>query len=218
MTTRQRPADTGAERGRYLRNLLGRELRQARIDRGLTQRGIGRAVGLSGPQVSRIERADAPAVSVGQLAQLLAVVGLELSAGAYPGGQAIRDEPQVRLLARFKEQIHPSLRWSTEVPLPGARDQRAWDAMVWLGSAWRYGVEAETGPRDSQALIRRLRAKERDGSVDGVILVLPSTRRTRDFLAAARSSLEPAFPIDGRRALGLLSSGSDPGGSAIVVI
>ena len=218
MTTRQRAADIGAERGRYLRNLLGRELRQARIDRGLTQRGIGKAVGLSGPQVSRIERADAAAVSVDQLARLLAVVGMELSAGAYPGGQAIRDEPQVRLLARFKERIHPSVRWSTEVPLPGARDQRAWDAMVSFGSVWRYGIEAETGPRDSQALIRRLRAKERDGSVDGVILVLPSTRRTREFLAAARPSLEPVFPVDGRRALGLLSAGADPGGSAIVVI
>jgi transcriptional regulator with XRE-family HTH domain len=218
MATKQRPADIGAERGRSLRNSLGGEVRRARLDRGLTQTSVGRAVGLSASQISRIERGTARSVTVDQLARLLAVVGMELSAGAYPGAQPIRDAPQVRLLGRFHDRLHRTVRWGVEVPLPRPGDQRAWDAMISIGSEWRYGVEAETAPRDSQALTRRLKAMERDGQVDGVILVLPVTRRSREFLAAAAETLRPSFPVDGRRALELLAAGIDPGGSAIVLV
>ena len=147
----------------------------------------------------------------------MAVVGLELSARAYPGGQPVRDAAQVELLARFRSRLHRDIRWATEVPLPAPGDQRAWDVLIARGSEWRYGVEAETGPRDSQALVRRLNLKVRDAQVDGVILVLPGTRRTRDFLAGAQDSLRSTFAVDGRRALELLAAGVDPGGSAIAV-
>jgi transcriptional regulator with XRE-family HTH domain len=218
MVTRQRPADLGAENGRRIRTQLGIEVRAARLDRGLTLAEIGRAVRLSAAEVSRIERGILTAVSIVQMARLLAVVGLELSAKAYPGPQPIRDVAQVRLLGRFHDRLHPGLRWGTEVPLPRPGDQRAWDALVSSGSVWRYGVEAETSPRDSQALVRRLNAKARDGAVDGVILVLPRTRRSREFLAAGNETLRPSVPVDGRRALELLAARVDPGGSAIVLV
>lgn len=198
-----------------LRSRLGGEARAARIDRGLTLREVGRAIGLSGAEVSRIERGILPSVSVLQLARLLAVVGLELSASAFPGAGPIRDAAHVALLARFRGRLHPSLRWATEVPLPRHGDQRAWDALV-SGSDWRYGIEAETSPRDSQALARRLNAKVRDSDVDGAILVLPASRRSRAFLGAAGPTLTPGLPVDGRRALRLLAAGVDPGGGAIV--
>jgi len=98
--------------------------------------------------------------------------------------------------------------------MPG--DLRAWDAVV-RGTGWRYGVEAETSPGDGQALSRRLALKARDGGVDGVLLVMPDRRRSREFLKAAES-LRPNFLVSGRRALELLSAGVDPGGSAIILV
>ncbi len=219
MATRQRPVDLGTERARLLANELGTEIRQSRIDRGLSLEAAGKAVDLSASAVSRIERGRAPSVTLVQLARLLAVVGMELWARPFPGPQQpIRDAAQVRLLGRFHDRLHRSVRWATEVPLPRPGVQRAWDALIAVGSAWRYGVEAETGPRDSQALTRRLNLKQRDGEVDGVILLLPVSRRSRQFLQSAGETLRLSFPVDGRRALELLTAGVDPGGSAVIVI
>ena len=83
---------------------------------------------------------------------------------------------------------------------------------------WRYAVEAETAPRDGQGLIRRLQLKLRDGDVDGLILVLRSTRTVAEFLDIARGALQALFTIDGRAALARLRVGADPGGNAIVVL
>jgi hypothetical protein len=178
---------------------------------------------MSASKVSRIERGLAPRATVVDLSRLLGVVGLELSARAFPGGSPIRDEGQTKVLGHFREVLHRSIGWSVEVALPIAGDQRAWDAVIRGAAmagvpAWRFGVEVETAPRDVQALLRRLSLKVRDGGVDGVILVLPATRRTRDFIRAAGASLAADFPVPGARALELLAAGGSPGGSAIVVI
>ena len=101
--------------------------------------------------------------------------------------------------------------------MPDPRDQRAWDAMI-RGSDWREAVEAETGPRDGQALARRIALKRRDSEVDGVILLLPRTGRAREFVAQFRSLLAGDFPVDGRLILQRLAAGQNPGGSGIVLL
>lgn len=217
MATRRRPADIGIERGRNLLAGLTREETIARRDRGLSLADVGSAVGLSASMASRIERGQVPDVGVIRLAAMLSVVGLDLSARAYPGGSPMRDVGHADLLGRFRSGLHPSLRWSIEVPLPRLGDPRAWDGFV-RAPDWRYGAEAETHPTDGQALARRLELKVRDGGVDGVILILPATRHTRAFLAAAGELLAPVFPIRGTRALELLRAGVDPGGNSIVVV
>jgi len=217
MPPRQRPLDRGTLRGRELVAALARQMRAARLDRGLTVRDVARSCGLSASTVSRIERGLRVRVPLVVVAQLLAVVGLELSARAFPGGEPIRDAGHAELLRSFRARLHVSLRWMTEVPLPAAGDLRAWDGVV-SASKWRYGIEAETGPTDAQALARRLARKQRDGMVDGVMLVLPVGRRTALFLREARDLLAPNFPVPGRRALELLGAGADPGGSAVVVV
>jgi hypothetical protein len=58
----------------------------------------------------------------------------------------------------------------------------------------------------------------RDGAVDGVILILPRTRQTREFIEGGAGTLGSVFPIAGARALELLRAGVDPGGSAIVTL
>jgi transcriptional regulator with XRE-family HTH domain len=175
---------------------------------------VGRAVGLSGQQVSRIERGLAPDVSITGLCRLLAVVGLEVSARAYPTGEPIRDRAHVALLGRFRQQLHRLLRWRTEVPLPIPGDLRAWDGHV-SGAGWRIGVEAETRPTDFQALERRLALKLRNGGVDAVILVLANTRHNRALVLAYRDELAERFPVPGRRAMELLRAGIHPGGDAV---
>jgi transcriptional regulator with XRE-family HTH domain len=217
VATRQRPADRGAENGRRLVFSLGNETRIARRDRGLSLRAVAAAVGVSPATIWRIENGVSPNLSIILLARLLAVVGLDLSARAFPGPDIVRDMAHAVLLARFRTFLHPSLRWSSEVPLPLLGDRRRWDGMV-QGPHWRYGTEAETGPQDGQALAGRLQLKARDGDVNGVLLVLPATRRVRSFLAAVDGLFEPQFPVPGRVALERLGAGLDPGGSAIVVV
>jgi transcriptional regulator with XRE-family HTH domain len=217
MATRERPADRGSRRGVELLRLLGSEARAARLDRDLSLRAVGAALGCSRSKVWRVERAEYPSVSVAFLARLFAVVGLDLAARGYAGGSPVRTEGQNRLLERLHHEVHPSLRWLTEVALPLLGDQRRWDSLI-VGSGWRQGVEAETGPRDAQALAGRIELKRRDGAVDGVILLLPATRRVREFLAAAQPILAPHFPVPGEVALSALRAGRNPGGSAIIVL
>lgn len=207
----------GADRSRRIVAELTTELRRARVDRGLSQAEVGRAVGLDGSQVCRIERGLSPDVSIAVICRLLAVVSLELSARAYPAGEPIRDGAHVALLGRFRARLHRSLRWRTEVPIPIPGDLRAWDGQV-SGADWRIGVEAETRPTDLQALQRRLALKVRDGGVDGLILLLTNTRHNRDFLRAHGGELDERFPVPGRRALELLGAGLLPGGNAIVLL
>jgi transcriptional regulator with XRE-family HTH domain len=217
VATRERPADRGARLGRVALERIGRELRIARVDRGLSCAAVGAAIGISAAEVSRIERALSPRVPATTLARVAAVVGLDLVLSVYPGPAPIRDAAHASLLADFRAILHPSIRWATEVPLPHPGDQRSWDAMV-LGPDWRFGVEAETAPADAQALLRRLRLKERDGVVDGALLVVRDTRRVRDFLAAGRDVLGPAFPTSARAALASLRAGSRPAGNAVIVV
>jgi transcriptional regulator with XRE-family HTH domain len=217
MATRQRLFDRGTEHGRALRIRAGHELREARIGLGLSLAEVGRATRLSEGQVSRIERGLVVRVSLEDLARLHVVVGLELSMRSFPSGQPIRDAAHVQLLSEFRSRLHRSLAWAVEVPLPTRGDPRAWDGLI-RGPDFRYGVEAETAPRDAQALVRRILAKERDGEVDGAILLVRATLQTRRFLGEAGDWLASSFPVEGSRALELLAAGVAPGGNAVVVL
>lgn len=217
MPARESSVDRGATRARSIVHELGREIREARLDRGLTQAAVARAARMSGPQVSRIERGMARSVSIDQLARLLAVVGLELSARAYPTGAPLRDAAHVALLSRLRGRVDRSLRWRTEVPLPMPGDGRAWDAVI-RGVGWAVGVEAETRPRDAQAVIRRISLKQRDSDLDHVLFVVADTRQGRAFVNAAGADLMARFPMDGPRTLHRLGAGLAPEGDALVLL
>lgn len=217
MATRDRPIERANRASKLALDRIGVDLRAARVGAGLALVVAGRAAGISTSQLSRIERGLAARVSFVTLVRCAAVVGLDLPLKAYPGGDPLRDAGQSRLISTFGQYLHPALRWATEVPLPAAGDQRAWDGLV-AGVGWRFGVEVETQPSDEQALLRRLALKERDGEVDGVILVVPDTRRVRHFLRAAGPQLATRFPVTGGQAIARLARGEHPGGSAVVVL
>lgn len=196
---------------------MGRELRTARLGLDLSQTDAGRAIGVSTSTWSRMERGAVPNLALLELGRALAVVGLDLHVRAYPGGRPLRDEAHLRLLERLHCRLGAGARWRTEVPLPLAGDRRAWDALILVG-AIRIGVEAETRARDAQELQRRLALKQRDGSVDQVILLLADTRQDRAFVSACGEGFRSAFPVDGRLALQRLAVPADPGGSAIILL
>ena len=152
-----------------------------------------------------------------RLSMLFASVGFDLTIRAYPAGTPIRDAVHLALVGRLKARIHPSIRWRTEVPLPRPADLRGWDAMLWVVRR-QVGVEAETRPRDLQALERSLTLKMRDSGVDSVILLLADTRNNRAFVRAMAATTSDRFPVPGRRALELLGVGVHPGGSSIVLL
>lgn len=178
---------------------------------------MAKAVGISPSELSRIERGLAQWVSVITLSRLCAVVGLDLAVRAYPGGPPFRDHRHGQLLEHLHAALRVSLGWALEVPLPNPGDQRAWDAMI-RGSGWRYGAECEMNPIDGQALLRRINLKQRDGLVNGVILLLPDTRQTRLFRREFRAALDEAFPVPRATALGRLVAGLNPGGSASITL
>jgi DNA-binding XRE family transcriptional regulator len=192
------------------------EIARGRRGAGLSQTAVGRPCGLSRTSVARIEVGTRRGTTVQELACLGAAVGLDVRLRCYPAGDAIRDAGQARLLARFRRRIHPSLRWSTEVPLQIPADSRAWDALI-AGPPWRIGVEGETVLDDVQAVERRLSLKRRDGDVDHVILLVADTARNRRALAAAPAAFVD-LPLRTREVLAALRDGRDPGQSGIVVL
>lgn len=219
MTTRRRPADVGAARGRALRTAAIRELLDARLSAGLSQDGAAAAAGMSRGRYGRIERGEDADVSIDEFARMGAALGLELSVRFYPVGDPVRDAGHRAVLERLRRACHPSLRFRTEVAFPDPRDPRAWDAVVSGFEPRRLcGVEAEMRPTDEQALARKLALKRRDGGVDRLILVLPDTRHNRMFVRGVTGGFRATFPVSGRRAVGLLRAGADPGGDAIVLI
>jgi transcriptional regulator with XRE-family HTH domain len=181
----------------------------------LSQGAVAAASGISQAQLSLIERGLYPGVRIEALACLCAVVGLELSIKAYPGGQPLRDRAHVELLERFHRAVGAAWTWAAEVPLPIPGDKRAWDRFL-RGVGITIGIEGETRPTDLQELGRRLALKKRDGGVDRLILVLADTEWCRRLVRL--NDLDAAFPIPGKVALKALAEGRDPGGDAIVLI
>lgn len=217
MATRQRAVDRGNAAGIQAVRRIGEEIRQARRSHGLSLRVVASEARLSASELSRIELAQVPGVGLVTLARLCAIVGLDLAARPYPGSTPIRDARHAALLSRFRARLHASIKWSTEVPLPNPGDQRAWDAVI-RGEGWRWGTEAEMNPTDGQALLRRLTLKQRDGGVDGVILLLPDTRQARLFRREFGQLSASDFPVTSVVALRRLASGLDPGGSAVITL
>ena len=217
MATWERPVDAAAAKARASVIRIGQELREARRDRGLSIDAVARATGVSNAEISRVERGLAPKVPVLTLAKMAGAVGLDLSVRLCSGDGVVRDSAQVALLRELRGGLHRSLGWAAEVPIPLPGDRRAWDAVV-SGASWRYGIEAETSPRDVQAFQRRVMGKLRDSDLSGVLVVMRGTRRVREFVRVAMVVIGDAYPVPGRVALRRLAAGGDPAGSSLVIL
>lgn len=215
MTNRYGPVARALGRAVEDETRVRSDLIRARRASGLSRADVGNACGLSRTGVQRLE-AGTRRSTVPELAAYGAAVGLDVRLRAYPAGDPIRDVGQQRLLERLRSRLHPSLRWSTEVPLPIEGDLRAWDAVI-RGDGWRLAVEAETVLDDLQALERKLSLKQRDGGDAHVLLLLADTKRNRRALAAAPTAFS-GQGRDARATLRRLATGREPAGSALVML
>ena len=85
--------------------------------------------------------------------------------------------------------------------------------------ARQLAIEAETRPRDVQALQRRLALKRRDSpDVAVVILLLADTRHKRALMREHREALRSDFPEPAAGILAALSAGRVPKGGGIVLL
>ena len=126
----ERSIDRANERARQRLDEIGRDLRMARVTRGLSQSVVAGACGIAQSQLSEIERGRHRAVALEILARLAGAVGLELSVKLYPGGQPVRDNAHIALLGRFRRAVGEGWAWAAEVPLPIPGDKRGWDRML----------------------------------------------------------------------------------------
>lgn len=207
----------GQRRGERILRELGAELRNARLGAGVSQTELGRQIGPSQSEISRIENGQASWLTIMSAARLSAAVGLDLATRAYPGGAPLRDAAHLALLGRLRSRISPRWRWLNEVPIPVEGDPRALDALL-IGVGLRIGVEAETRLRDFQAQQREMELKRRDARLDRWILLLLRSRSNAAAVHAAGPALREAFPVPPRAALRALSRGVDPGGDTIVLL
>jgi transcriptional regulator with XRE-family HTH domain len=218
MSTKAKPRDLGTERARRIAQELGAELRLVRRGYGLSQALVAQHARTSRSQVSRIELGQAPRVSVLELARLLAVVGLRLSARAYPAGRPVRDRAHLELMRRLRARVAPSASWRFEVPVGPPEDARAWDAVVRFGPA-AVAVEAETRPTDVQALLRRLALKRReDATVGAVVLLLSDTAHNRSLLREYGDAIGAELPAPPAEVLRAVREGRPPNRSGVVLL
>lgn len=196
--------------------MIGVELRRARRMAGISQDTLGAAAGMSGSEVGRVERGEAPWLTTINAAKLLGVVGLALWARAFPGGSPIRDAGHLNLLAAFEARLPPAVGCHREWPIPDSRDGRALDLFL-TGLPLRTGVEAETVLDDVQALQRDINLKRRDAGLERIVLLVRDSARNRRILHST-DALERAFPLRTRAVMAAFSRGRDPGGDGIVVL
>jgi transcriptional regulator with XRE-family HTH domain len=201
---------------RFLLARVGGDLRRARFEAGLSTRQVGALLRISHTQVQRIEAGAAPHVDLDLLARFAAVVGSEVSMGIHPSGPPVRDSAHVALLERFAARLHRTIAWRTEVQMPIPGDLRSADGVA-TTPAFEAIVEAETRVDDVQAVVRRLRSKQRDLGVPRAILLVNDTRHNRNVIRQI-PDLRRQFPIDMRQCLAALSRGEDPGGDCLVIL
>lgn len=152
-----------------------------------------------------------------QLAQMAAVLGMELSLGLHPAGDPIRDRGHQALMGRFRATLGPAWQVTAETPLPGPSDPRAWDLLLRLGDL-RVGVEAETRIRDIQALARRLRQRERDGGADAIVLLLSDSAVNGRTVGELRTALGADWGASPRTLWRCLRAGSPLPGSGLLLV
>lgn len=200
-----------------LRRLVG-ELRLARQAAGVSQEALAKELGCAQSEVSRLERFEFGAVPLVRLSETASLLGLQLSAGLHPFGDAVRDAGQQRAAGRFVQHVAaPPYVIFREALLPLPGDRRAWDLLLRLGTL-RIGVEVETRIRDVQVLVRRIRERERDGGVDEIVIVLADTAHNRRTVGQLREALGPRYATRSGLILAALRAGAALPGSGIILV
>lgn len=218
MAPRTRRGDAAAEDARLQVARLARELREARLESGLSLEAAARVAGMSPAQLGRLERGEIEEPTVAQLARAWSPYGFRLSAREFRVGSPVRDRAQLALLDRFEACLAEPLRLRREVPIPTQGDPRTWDGMI-EGAGDPFFMEGESRIRDVQAVERKLRLRLRDDPrASVIILVATRSAHNRRVLALHRETLRDLLPLDGAAVIRALRTGMRPSASGIVLL
>jgi transcriptional regulator with XRE-family HTH domain len=216
--TRETRLQRGRRRGEALVATSIGELRAQRIGLSISQRSLAAQLGCSQSEYSRLELIDNPAaISVVRLAEVAALLGLELALSLHPAGDPLRDKGHQALIDRFRAILAPRFHVLAEVPFPAPGDPRVWDLILRI-EEFLLGVEAETRIRDLQALVRRIRQCERDGGVDEILLILSDSAVNRRHVGELRLALGERYATPPRSLLRALRQGERPIGSGVLLL
>jgi transcriptional regulator with XRE-family HTH domain len=203
-----------------LRERLSSALGDARRAAGLSVRKVAAEAGVSIETILRLERGEAATCTVDLIAEVAAVLGLQLAASLHPDGDPVRDRGHLALIDRLRERLGAGARLRVEVPVPIAGDLRSGDAMLAIRGAEGPAdvlFEAETHLDDLQLIERRGAAKQRDLGAKRFVLLVADTRHNKEVIRH-HPELRERFPIPARKALAALARGEDPGGDALIVL
>jgi transcriptional regulator with XRE-family HTH domain len=218
MAVRNRFDHEAARLARWIIADVGRELRLARISAGRRQVDVARSLGTSASRISRVENGRMARLHLTGLSRHAAAVGLKASVKLYPAGRRLLDRPQIELLARFRQRLHPSWSWETEVPMPRPEDLRSGDCRIAVPRCTIL-VEAYTRLADWQAQSAAAARKKRDLGTDRLILLLAATHANRAAAAEARPVYAGgSFPLGTKATLAALGEGRDPGADSVVFL
>jgi transcriptional regulator with XRE-family HTH domain len=148
--------DSGTRRAERALHEFGEECRHTRLRLGLSQREVATAARLERSTYSRLESGTSRSLQIVAASRVAAVLGLNLSVRAFPGGASIRDAGQAPRLAWLASCIARPLTYRVDAPLPSTPErleQRAWDLLI-SGSGERTAVEFEARLYDIQAQAR----------------------------------------------------------------
>ena len=197
--------------------MIGRELRVARILAGLTQKQVAATLRTSPSHVSRAEHGLIRGLTMAQLHQHAAAVGLKPYVNLYPLVARPLDRAQLHLFERFRSRIGAAWNVTLEATMPIQGDLRAADAVLAIPGC-RCVVEIITRLADFQAQLRSARRKVRDLGADRLVLVVAATPTNRRAIRDSGRAVDDAFPVRTKQALHRLAAGTDPGGDALVLL
>lgn len=205
-----------ARRQRRLRDLVGDQIAETRLEAGVSQAALAAAAQIDPGHLSRLERGlSKPSLEV--LVAIAAALGADLGVRLFPGtGPRLRDRFQAPMIEALIRALHA--RWVAvpELPVPRAR------GFVDLGLGLRgvgMGVacEAHSELRAIEKIQRRLHEKALAvaelgtfGPDVSTMLFVRSTERTRDIARLYEATLAAAFPARSKDAYAALTGATLP--------
>jgi transcriptional regulator with XRE-family HTH domain len=214
-----------------LKRAIGAEIRRAREDAGITQRKLATAAGISQAHLCAIEAGETePTLEV--LGRIAAALGGRLKVQIEPGaGPPIRDHLQARMIEELLRVTHRRWRRFTEVPV--FRPARGF-----IDVALHEPNEGVLVSTEVHSLLRRLEQQIRwaqvktdalptSDFVSGLgqhlaprrysrLLVLRSSRETREVAATYEHLLRAAYPARAPEAVASLTGDAPWPGETIV--
>jgi transcriptional regulator with XRE-family HTH domain len=197
-------------RTRSVTGSIGLDIRRLREDAALTQAAVARAVGISPGHLCGIEKGTSEA-STAVLVGIADVLGADLSIRAYPNtGPRIHDRIQSLIVEHLLRAVRP--RWRAFVEVPVTRPARGYVDVVLADSGQPLYVATEVSSeirrleqhfrwaQDKAASLTSaaLWASAPIGSEVSRLLVLRSTRTTRDLAQRFPDTFQALYPARAR--------------------